>query len=91
MEKKSGKDKNRCWIEEDKHEKSYDFINEVECWRKVGTTRKVAFDNELEKSTAAKDKEDIGVLHMKSWCTFQGVEDEEAPATELDAQEVFFR
>ena len=67
--KKSGKDKNQCWIEDDHNENSYDFV--------TGNPRKLS-------STAIKDKEDIGILHPKSWSTIPELEEQHVSALEMD-------
>ena len=67
--KKSGRDKYRCWIKEDESEaeSSYDFNTEVEHWRKLA--KEVSFKGPAKQSnsTAAKDQEQVGVLHLKNW------------------------
>ena len=87
--KKAVKDRNRCWIKNNSDETSYDFVNEVEHWRKTGSFKSVAFENSVRTSscTALKDKDEIGVLHMKSWSTIPGLEGEQDPAPELDHHE----
>ena len=86
--KKSGKDKNRCWIKEDDNEYNYDFLSDVQFWRK--TNKSVTFKNNVEgdKSTAIKDKEKTGVLHLKSWQSIQRLEEQNVSARELDLPDV---
>ena len=55
--KKSGKDKNRCWIEDDHNENSYDFVREVNHWRKTGTTKSVTFEGNPRKLSSAAIKD----------------------------------
>jgi hypothetical protein len=75
--KSSGNDKYRCWVQEGNKENSYDFLKEVENWRKV--KNEVTFDKESEeaRNTARNDRDDIGIFHLKSWDSFQGLEGEE--------------
>ena len=85
--KSNGKDKNRCWVQEEDKENSYDFLQEVEHWRKVGN--KVTFDggSEENQSTAMKDNEDVGVFHLKIWDDFHGLEVDKFPAQGMDCQD----
>ena len=82
--KKSGKDKNRCWIKENDGEYSYDFLTDVEHWRK--TKKSVLFKNYSTKPTftAVKDDDEIGVLHLKSWQDIQRLEDPCSHTSQLD-------
>ena len=65
--KKTGKDVYRCWIKEGDRESNYDFVNEVDHWRKLD--KEVSFEDATERitSTAMKEKDNIGVLHLKNW------------------------
>ena len=68
--KSNGKDKKQCWVQEEDKENSYDFLQEIEHWRKVGNKVTIDGGSEENRSTAMKDKEAVGVFHLKSWDDF---------------------
>ena len=87
--KRTSKDKNRCWIKEGNKESNYDFVNDVEHWRKLN--KNVSFHEEVNESesTAKKDKEEIGVFHLKNWHDIGGLEEQECTAPGMEVQNVF--
>ena len=63
--KKTGREKNRCWITEGENETSYDFVSEVDNWKLL---KNVTFSEETKKTkqTATKENEETGVNYLKN-------------------------
>ena len=88
--KQTGKDKCRCWIRNNDGETSYDFLKDVEHWRKVPMIVSFEDENVSKRSTAVSDKEDVGVFHLKNWHTvISGLEDKDIPASRMEGQNIF--
>ena len=66
--KKTGRNKNRCWVKDGNKETNYDFVNEVESWKVL---KNVTFSEDTKKTkrTATNESEETGVNYFKNWFT----------------------
>ena len=65
VKKKTGSNKNRCWIKDNANETNYDFVKEVDNW-KVLKNETFSKDTKKTKSTVSEDNEEIGLNYMKN-------------------------
>ena len=88
--KKNGKDQNRCWVQEKDTESNFDFVNEVEHWRKLNKNVTFKEDSHKTSNTAVKDDEEIGILHSQNWHTLNEsheMEDQSEPSQGMDVHQ----
>ena len=59
--KKTGKDKNRCWVQfQDETTRSFDFVDEVEGWKNVNMVHFCENSEEKETSKEVRERKDHG-------------------------------